>query len=122
MSLLQRLQGPLCDAIMDRLLRLGVPLLLYTTPIINLNGFLLDRFYLGQPFQVCVGYTPGHLWFLQAPLVFAVVYVLSHGAMGGRARIHAAFDLNSGQIAQWQVICFNGVASYQKYHTAVGHR
>lgn len=60
----------------DRLLRLGVPLLLYTTVIVNLNGYLLDRFYRGTAYHLQIGYWPGHLWFLQALLLFAVVYLL----------------------------------------------
>ncbi len=62
--------------LVDRLLRLGIPLLIYSTLIINLNGYLLDRFYQGIPFQIRIGYEPGHLWFLQALLLFAVVYLL----------------------------------------------
>lgn len=60
----------------DRLIRLGIPLLVYTTLILNINGYLIDRFYLGQAYQMRIDYDPGHLWFLQALLIFAVVYVL----------------------------------------------
>lgn len=63
----------------DRLIRLGIPLLVYTTLILNLNGYLIDRFYLGRTYQVRIDYEPGHLWFLQALLIFAVVYVLMQG-------------------------------------------
>ncbi len=58
----------------DRLIRLGVPLLVYTTLIRNLNGWLLTTWMQGLPFRWAFGYTPGHLWFLQALLLFAVVY------------------------------------------------
>lgn len=68
--------------LLDRLIRLGTPLLVYTTLIINLNGYLIDRFYLGRAYQVRIDYEPGHLWFLQALLIFAVVYVLIQGASG----------------------------------------
>lgn len=69
----------------DRLLRLGIPLLFYTTVIINLNGFLLDRFYFGEPYQPRISYEPGHLWFLQALLLFALVYALFRTLTGGSA-------------------------------------
>jgi len=60
----------------DRLIRLGIPLLIYTTLIINLNQLLLRVWMDGQPFRWVVDYNPGHLWFLQALLLFAVVYVV----------------------------------------------
>ena len=62
--------------LLDRLLRLGLPLLVYTTLILNLNGYLLDRFYFHTAYRVRIGYAPGHLWFLQALLLFAVCYWL----------------------------------------------
>lgn len=70
----------------DRLLRLGVPLLLYTTLLVNLNGYLLDRFYHDTAYQLRIGYWPGHLWFLQALLLFAVVYLLVQVAMGRQTK------------------------------------
>jgi surface polysaccharide O-acyltransferase-like enzyme len=75
--------------LLDRLIRLGIPLLVYTTLIVNLNGYLLDRFYYGVPYQVRVGYNPGHLWFLQALLLFAVVYLLWQGLKGGNGASQA---------------------------------
>jgi len=60
----------------DRLIRLGVPLLVYTTLIINLNRFILSVVMKGEPFAPRIDYSPGHLWFLQALLIFAVLYVL----------------------------------------------
>jgi len=69
----------------DRLIRLGIPLLIYTTVIVNLNGFLLDRFYFGEPYQLRIGYTPGHLWFLQALLLFALIYACFRTLTGARA-------------------------------------
>lgn len=60
----------------DRLLRLGLPLLVYTTLIVNLNSYLLNVFYRRQAYHPWLGYEPGHLWFLQALLCFAVVYVV----------------------------------------------
>lgn len=61
---------------------MGIPLLLYTTLIVNLNGYLLDRFYRGVAYELRVGYWPGHLWFLQALLLFAVVYLLLQQVTG----------------------------------------
>jgi glucans biosynthesis protein C len=69
--------------LLDRLIRLGIPLLVYTTLLLNLNGYLIDRFYLGRTYQVRIDYEPGHLWFLQALLVFAVVYVVIRSVTGG---------------------------------------
>jgi glucans biosynthesis protein C len=70
--------------LIDRLIRLGIPLLVYTTLILNINGYLIDRFYVGQAYQVRLEYEPGHLWFLQALLVFAVVYVLIRSVTGDK--------------------------------------
>ena len=60
----------------DRLIRLGIPILVYTTLIINLNQLLLGVWMRGKPFRWIFDYHPGHLWFLQALLLFAVIYVL----------------------------------------------
>lgn len=60
----------------DRLIRLGIPLLVYTTLIININQLLIGVWMLGRPFRWWLAYEPGHLWFLQALLLFAVIYVL----------------------------------------------
>jgi glucan biosynthesis protein C len=65
--------------LVDRLIRLVIPILVYTTAIINLNAFILTVAYRGRPFGLSdlrIAYDPGHLWFLQALLFFAVVYVL----------------------------------------------
>jgi surface polysaccharide O-acyltransferase-like enzyme len=60
----------------DRLIRLGIPILIYTTLIINLNQVLWGVWLRGRPFRWMLMYEPGHLWFLQALLLFALVYVL----------------------------------------------
>ena len=60
----------------DRLIRLGIPLLVYTTIILNLNDYVFDKFLYRKPFSPVLSYSPGHLWFLQALLVFAIVYVV----------------------------------------------
>jgi surface polysaccharide O-acyltransferase-like enzyme len=62
--------------IRDRLIRLGIPVLLYNTIIFNINVYLADRFIRHVPFSPRLIYTPGHLWFLQALLIFAVIYVV----------------------------------------------
>lgn len=76
----------------DRLIRLGIPLLVYTTIIVNLNGYLLDRFYQNTPYHVRLEYAPGHLWFLQALLIFAGVYLLWRTVVGHRAQPALAHD------------------------------
>jgi fucose 4-O-acetylase-like acetyltransferase len=60
----------------DRTLRLGLPILVYTTLIVNVNGLMLQVWMRRVPFQWFLGYQAGHLWFLEALLVFAVLYVL----------------------------------------------
>ena len=59
----------------DRLTRLGIPILIYTTIIININAYMLDAFK-GSSYHLRVRYEPGHLWFLQALLIFAVMYMI----------------------------------------------
>jgi glucans biosynthesis protein C len=71
--------------LMDRLIRLGIPILVYTTLILNLNAYMLDLFYRRVPFRLRVEYQPGHLWFLQALLFFAFLYVLFKAASGSPA-------------------------------------
>lgn len=60
----------------ERLIRLGVPLAIYSTLIVNLNQFVLASFYRGEPYRPFLAYSPGHLWFVQALLLFALAYVL----------------------------------------------
>jgi surface polysaccharide O-acyltransferase-like enzyme len=62
--------------LVDRIIRLGIPLLIYTTLIINLNGLMITKFYLDVPFQFVWSYQPGHLWFLQLLFLFALIYVI----------------------------------------------
>jgi len=68
-------KGP-TSFLIDRLIRLGIPLLVYTTLIININQFLVQSFWLKIPFTWRFEYDPGHLWFLQALLLFGVIYTL----------------------------------------------
>ena len=58
----------------DRLVRLGIPLLVYTTLILNINRYLYQVVYRGESFSPGLDYQPGHLWFLQALLLFAFIY------------------------------------------------
>jgi surface polysaccharide O-acyltransferase-like enzyme len=62
--------------IKDRLIRLGIPLLLFTTIILNINEYLYVTYYLGESFSPIWTFSPGHLWFLQALLIFTVIYVI----------------------------------------------
>ena len=62
--------------LVDRIIRLGIPLLVYSTLIINLNNFMITRFYLDVPYQFVWSYEPGHLWFLQLLFLFALIYVI----------------------------------------------
>ncbi len=62
--------------VLDRLIRLGIPLLVYSTLITNLNGYMITKFHLGIPFQFRLSYDAGHLWFLQLLFLFAVIYVI----------------------------------------------
>jgi surface polysaccharide O-acyltransferase-like enzyme len=62
--------------LLDRFVRLGIPLLIYTTLGINLNSYLVSKYQLGIPFQFIFRYEAGHLWFVQVLLLFALVYVL----------------------------------------------
>jgi glucan biosynthesis protein C len=62
--------------IKDRLIRLGIPLLLFTTIILNINEYLYVVYYLKESFSPRWTYSPAHLWFLQASLILTVVYVV----------------------------------------------
>jgi glucan biosynthesis protein C len=62
--------------IKDRLIRLGVPLLVYSTVIVNINIYLSDMYLRHEPFSPILVYSPGHLWFLQALIIFVVIYVV----------------------------------------------
>jgi len=64
------------DFLLDRFVRLGIPLLFYTTVFINLNGYLFSKYQLGAPFQFSFRYDAGHLWFVQVLLIFALLYAL----------------------------------------------
>ena len=62
--------------LVDRLIRLGIPLLVYTTLIFNFNLWMINQFYLDRPYQYVWTYQPGHLWFLQLLFLFALFYVI----------------------------------------------
>jgi surface polysaccharide O-acyltransferase-like enzyme len=66
----------------DRLARLGIPLLVYSILIINFNQVLLGVWMRRQPFRWTFAYEPGHLWFLQALFLFALIYVLYRVSVG----------------------------------------
>jgi glucan biosynthesis protein C len=62
--------------LIDRLIRLGIPIAIYTTMLVNINEYMLDVYYRDGPYSVKIEYDPGHLWFLQALLVFAAIYAI----------------------------------------------
>ncbi|MFC1936674.1 acyltransferase family protein [Chloroflexota bacterium] len=62
--------------IKDRLIRLGIPILLFTTIIHNINEYLYAVYYLKKSFSLKLTYSPAHLWFLQALLILTVIYVV----------------------------------------------
>jgi len=62
--------------LIDRLIRLGIPIAIYTTILVSINEYILDVCYRGTPYNKRIEYDPGHLWFLQALLLFAVIYVI----------------------------------------------
>jgi len=62
--------------LLTRFARLGIPILIYTTLLLNLNTYILNGFVKGIPFQIQYEYDPGHLWFLQVLFFFSFVYVL----------------------------------------------
>ena len=62
--------------LIDRLIRLGIPIVIYTTILININEYILDVYYKDGPYNVKIEYDPGHLWFIQALLLFAVIYAI----------------------------------------------
>ena len=71
--------------LIDRLLRLVIPILIYSTLIINLNGYIKNTLYKGLPFRLRIDYAPGHLWFLQGLVVFALVYMVYKALSKDRA-------------------------------------
>lgn len=65
--------------IKDRLIRLGIPLLLFTPINLIINDYLYCVYYLKKPFSLTFSYSPAHLWFLQALLIFTIFYVVFKG-------------------------------------------
>jgi glucan biosynthesis protein C len=59
----------------DRLIRLGIPIIIYTTIIFNINEYMLGVFR-GDLYRIRIRYEPGHLWFLKALIIFAVCYMI----------------------------------------------
>ena len=62
--------------LIDRLIRLGIPIVIYTTILININAYILSGYYEGGKYNIRIEYDPGPLWFLQALLLFAIIYVI----------------------------------------------
>jgi len=76
----------------DRVIRLGIPIALYTTIIVAINEYMLDVYFRGLPYHRPFEYDPGHLWFLQALLIFAVIYVIFR-ALVDRSATKKSFQL-----------------------------
>jgi glucan biosynthesis protein C len=87
----------------DRLIRLGIPIIIYSSLIINLNQVILEVWMHGRPFQWLFKYHPGHLWFLQALLLFAVIYVLCRFVMN-RTRIKQSLQFCSDNFPSDRVL------------------
>jgi len=62
--------------LIDRLIRLGIPIAVYTTILVNINEYILDVYYRDGPYNIKIEYDPGHLWFIQALLFFAIIYII----------------------------------------------
>jgi len=62
--------------LIDRLIRLGIPIAIYTTILVNINEYLLDVCYRDSTYNIKIGYDPGPLWLVQALLLFAVIYAI----------------------------------------------
>ncbi|MCW4033653.1 MAG: acyltransferase family protein [Candidatus Bathyarchaeota archaeon] len=71
----------------DRVIRLVIPIIIYTTIIQAINGYMIENFVNDANLSIwaiikwriehlVTSYSPGHLWFLQTLLVFAVIYVI----------------------------------------------
>jgi glucan biosynthesis protein C len=60
----------------DRLMRLGIPIVIVTTIIYNISEYMLEVHYRRVPYHIKIVYHPMHLWFLQVLLLFTVVYVI----------------------------------------------
>ena len=60
----------------ERFIRLGIPILFYMLVLLQVNEWLLDVWLRGEAFTPSWGWEVGHLWFLQALLLFNLGYVL----------------------------------------------
>jgi fucose 4-O-acetylase-like acetyltransferase len=47
--------------LIDRLIRLGIPIAIYTTILVNINEYILDVCYRYVKYNTKVEYDPGHL-------------------------------------------------------------
>jgi glucan biosynthesis protein C len=62
--------------LIDRLIRLGIPIAIYTTILVNINEYMLDVCYRNGKYNIKIAYDPGPLWLVQALLFFAVIYII----------------------------------------------
>jgi len=91
--------------LLDRIIRLGIPLLVYTTLIININQFLVQVVWMKMPFTWRLEYDPGHLWFLQALLLFAIIYVI-YRRFSDRDLSHKHFQIFPDRFPTNQALIF----------------
>jgi surface polysaccharide O-acyltransferase-like enzyme len=96
--------------LLDRLIRLGVPLLVYTTLILTLTDFLILRFHLGRPYRFRLRFEPGHLWFLQVLFLFAVIYVIFKALKKGATNIADRAFPSDGLI--WVTVIVLSICSF----------
>jgi glucan biosynthesis protein C len=79
--------------VLDRLIRLGVPLIVYTLLVRNLNRCILHVLVGNVPSRWVLGYDPDHLWFVQTLLVFSLLTVFVRILTGKHAtRSHVLFE------------------------------
>jgi surface polysaccharide O-acyltransferase-like enzyme len=95
--------------IKDRFIRLGIPILVYTTLIVNINQLTLDVWQRGLPFKWKFTYSPGHLWFLQALLIFALVY-LAYRAWANRSPGEQRFRFSPDQFPSNLILVISVIA------------
>jgi peptidoglycan/LPS O-acetylase OafA/YrhL len=74
----------------DRLLKLGVPILVFMICVFPVMGYLLQ----GQP-----SITLGHLWFLEVLLIFSAIYVAYWLVKHPSSKVKRAFPRNASIVA-----------------------
>jgi glucan biosynthesis protein C len=79
--------------LLDRIIRLGIPMMVYILLIRNLNSWMLNTFVRETVFTWRLAYDPDHLWFVQILLVFGFAYAIWRSLRGHIAdRIKTPFS------------------------------